>query len=239
MGRILLFFLSFYLLLLNTAKVHSSAKKEVKPLVLQMTISHSRNTDQVSLIFRADKVEMVTNTAHYQKGKKNQLGWFESSITPELNSLKQRLNWYHSRLKKTVSIASLINKGPVPPSSHTPHAPLFRLNKEHIKEGGVFFNELEDIIQQIPNHNWTCVECAEYQKHEKGILRIVRKRQNSVARKPPKNKQASNNKLAKKKSTFFVQKTVLSKKNLNCSRKTKSLWECVDERFGIFEIASR
>ena len=144
--------------------------------------------------------------------------------------LKIRLNWYHSRLEQTVPISSLIQKGPIQPA-HIPHAPLFLLNKEPVKIGNIFFNELEDIIQQIPNHHWTCMECAEYQKHEKGILRIVRK----LSKKKP---TSNASKPAKKDSTFLVQKTVFPKKHLNCIRKTKLLWECVDKQFGIFEIAS-
>ena len=206
-------------------------EKQNKPLVLQRMVSHPRNIDQISWIFRENKVEMVTNTSTYQKSKQPRLGRFESSITPLLRSLKKRLNRYHGRLQQTVSLSSLIKDRRIQPS-HIPHAPILRLNAREIKEGSTFFKELEDIIQQIGNTKWKCVECAKYQKHKKGVFRIVRKRI-SVKNK----KEGSPSKQATKKtSRYLVQKKILSKKSLNCIRKTKSRWECVDKKFGIFEF---
>ena len=189
-----------------------NTKSLTKPLILQRVVSHPRNTDQISLIFRENKVEMVTNTSTWQKSNHPRLGRFESALTPSLKSLKQRLNRYHGRLKRTVPLSSLVKDSRLEPS-HTPHAPIFRLNTKEIKEGEVFFKELEDIIQQTGTIKWVCVECAEYQRHKKGILRIVRKQTKRT-------------------------KKVLSKKSLNCIHKPKSRWECVDKLFGIFEIKS-
>lgn len=207
--------------------------KKNKPLVLQRMVSHSRNTDQISLIFRENKVELVTNTSTWQKSKTPRLGWFESSLTSSLKSFKRRLQWYYIRLKQTVPFSSLIKDRRFQPS-HTPHAPVFRLNTKEVKEGGSFFKELEDIIQQIGNQNWVCVECATYQRHKKGIVRVARKQTGISNQK--KDNQPKQNK--KESARWLVQRKILSKKSLNCIRKTKSRWECVDEKFGIFEIES-
>ncbi len=226
----ILFFL-FSLSVIEIATANPVTEKQSKPLVLQREVSHPRNIDQISFIFRENKVEMVTNISFWQKGKKPRLGRFESSMTPLLQSLKKRLTRYRGRLQKTVPLSSLIKDRRIQPS-HTPHAPILRLNTREIKEGGPFFKELEDIIQQIGNTNWKCVECAEYQRHKKGIVRVVRKRTGIS------NKQRDNpsKKPSKKLSRYLVKRKILSKKSLNCIRKTKSRWECVDRQFGIFEI---
>ncbi len=229
MKRILFFFV--FSSVIGLAKANPEEETKTRPLVLQRVVSHSRNTDQISLIFKANKVEMVTNTSHLQEGKKPRLGWFESSMTPSLKLLKKRLERYQGRLKKTVPLSSLIKDKRIQPS-HAPHAPYFRLNTREIKEGGAFFKELEDIIQQARDTKWECVECAEYQKHKKGILRVVRTR---TGRENQKESSPSKQD-TKKPSRYLVQKKVLSKKSLNCVRKTKSRWECVDNKFGIFEI---
>ena len=227
MGRILFFFLSIIAL----AQANPSTEKQTKPLVLQKEVSHPRNTDQISFIFRENKVEMVTNIATYQKGKKPRLGWFESSMTPLQRSLKKRLKRYQGWLKKTVPLSSLIKDRRVQPL-HIPHAPILRLNTREIKEGGPFFKELEDIIQQIKKKQWICVECVTYQRHKKGIFRVVRKR-TGISHKKRDNQSKQP---AKKIYHYLVQRKILSKKSLNCIRKTKSRWECVDKQFGIFEI---
>ncbi len=229
----ILFFL-FFSSVIELAKANPTTDKKNKPLVLQMMISHPRNTDQTSLIFRENKVEMVTNTSTWQKSENPKLGRFESSMTPSLKSLKQRLQWYHSRLKQTVPLSSLIKNSRVQPS-HAPHSPIFRLNTKEIKLGESFFKRLEDIIQQIGNQKWICVECATYKRHKKGIVRVVRKRK-GMSNKKENNQSNPVNQPKKESARWLVQKKILSKKSLNCIRKTKTKWECVDKQFGIFEI---
>ena len=73
-----------------------------KPLVLQWEVSHPRNTDQISLIFREKKVELVTNTSSYQKGKGVSLGRFESSLNPELKELKEQVGRYYARMEPLI-----------------------------------------------------------------------------------------------------------------------------------------
>ena len=68
-------------------KVSSSSEK--KPLVLQWEVSHSRNTDQISLIFRQKSVELVTNTSSYQKGRVARLGRFAFPLNSKLKAIKE------------------------------------------------------------------------------------------------------------------------------------------------------
>ena len=57
-------FFIFYFFLIPTVYLEAQDSEETasseNSLVLQWEVSHSRNTDQISLIFRQDTVELVT-----------------------------------------------------------------------------------------------------------------------------------------------------------------------------------
>ena len=75
---------------------------EMPPLVLQMTVSHPRNTDQTSLIFKEKKLLYVTNS-HQSSVKSKEmirLGQFQTPITPLLNLLKRQIQVYKKELVK-------------------------------------------------------------------------------------------------------------------------------------------
>ena len=140
---------------------YAGAKEQ--PLVLQWEVSHSKNTDQISLIFRQDTVELITNTSHYQKKKAPaKLGHFKTSMNLELKTLKTRISHYHTRLSKTVPMASLIKDSRFNKPEVEPHAPILRINKETITEGHNYFKPLADIIHTAWERQWTCVKCAYY-----------------------------------------------------------------------------
>ena len=209
----------------------NSSSVDKRPLVLQWEVSHPRNTDQISLIFREKTVELVTNTDSYQKGKVARLGRFESSLTVELKDLKDQVGRYYARLKKTVPLSSLI-KDPRVQASVDPHAPVLRISEEEIQRGNAYFNPLASIIYKVWEREWTCVECATYKKTRKSIVRTVKKL------KPNLNKKADERKASGKpsKNQWEERKQSFSKKLLNCIPKGKKKVECIDPRFGIFEI---
>ena len=202
-----------------------------RPLVLQWEVSHSRNTDQISLIFREKTVELVTNTSSYQKGKVVRLGRFESPLTVELKDLKDQVGRYYARLKKTVPLSSLI-KDPRVQASVDPHAPVLRISEEEIQSGHAYFKPLALIIYQIWEREWTCVECATYKKTRKSIIRTVKKLKQGLKRSADKKK--AHGKISK--NQWNERKQNFSKKLLNCIPKEKKRVECIDPQFGIFEI---
>ena len=199
-----------------------TAVANFKPLVLQWKVSHPRNTDQVSLIFRQKTVELVVNTSIWQKEKNHpRLGHFASNMTLKLKSLKKEIEQFHTRLKKTISVLSLIKDPrfqPLPSS----HAPTLRINKEEIKEDHPYFQPLIHIIQKVWQIKWTCLECAIYQKEGNAILRTVKNPFLTVD--------------SKKAATEKPRKKVFSKKKLKCISKKTGKIECIDPRFGIFKI---
>ena len=218
------------------AETQAETRADTKVLVLQWEVSHSRNTDQTSLIFRPQKVELVTNVFFYQKGQKARLGRFQSSLTPEWQAVQKKLNRYHKQLKKTVPLSSLIKDDRFKPRPD-PHAPVLHLNQEELREGQTYFKELSDMIRQVWNHKWLCVECAEYQRQKKTIIRTVKKRVDKN-KSLPNTKEGKKSALQSKKKppVWQTQKTTFSLKHLNCISKAKGRLECVDEEFGIFEI---
>ena len=226
-----LIFLSFILLPFAKAeerKVVSTSEK--KPLVLQWEVSHSRNRDQISLIFRQKYVELVTNTSSYQKGKITRLGRFKSPLNSELKTLRDQIKWYYVQLRKTVPVSSLIKDSRFQATVRDPHAPVLRINEEEVKDGQTYFKPLANIIYKVWEHKWTCIECASYKQQKEFIIRTMKKmnlRSTTVVKTKGSDKTQKQWKTSKQK---------LPKKLLNCVPKGKSRVECVDPQFGIFEI---
>ena len=191
----------------------NSNKTIQQPLVLQWEVFHPRNRDQISLIFRDQKVELIVNTSSYQKNKQPRLGRFESPINPSLTNLKKQIEQYYAHLKSTVPLSSIVKDKRLKPKI-IPHAPILRINTEKINHTSSYFKPLTKIIRQVwKNYNWLCVECAVYQRKGRNIVRNV----------------------TRPKSSSQKQKK-FSKKQLNCIKKQKSLLECIDRQFGIFTI---
>ena len=227
----LFFFVNF--VLLPVAKAKEEKKKitpsfDRKPLVLQWEVSHSRNRDQISLIFRKEYVELITNTSSYQKGKTVRLGRFKAPLNSKLKTIKNQIKWYYVQLKKTVPASSLIKDSRLQESGiRNPHAPVLRINEEEVQDGQTYFKPLAKIIYKIWEHKWTCVECALYEQQEKFIVRTVKIESKTVVK---------TKSLDKVKKQWGTSKRKFPKKLLACVPKGKNTVECVDHQFGIFEI---
>ena len=206
------------------SSAHSNTSK--KPIVLQWQVSHSRNIDQISLIFRQDSVELVTNTSSYQKGKIIRLGWFKTSMNPELELIKEQIKEYYTQLKNTVPISSLIIKDLRIPSTVDPHAPILRINEKKVHRRHSYFNPTAKIIHEAWERKWICIECATYKKKKKNIIRTTKNLQS----------KSQNKQERKEKTQWEETKQTLVKKLLNCIPKEKKKEECIDPQFGIFEI---
>ena len=226
MSKLYLILTSFLLI----PVVFSSNKRKVtslqkRPLVFQYEISHSRNTDQISLVFRDHQVELVTNTNSYQQGKKISLGRFQSPMDTELRELKTRIGLYYARLKGTISMLSLMADSRLKPAVE-PHAPILRINEEEIQYDHPHFKSLVNIIYEIWGRKWTCIECATYQKEKDVIIRVHKKLKARIEEKT----------VSKQQESFQTIKQTIPTRLLNCVSKNKSKMECIDPQFGIFEI---
>ena len=93
----LLLLIGLLSLLASSSTLAKKAPK--KPLILQMEVSHPRNTDQISLIFKGNKVQLVTNTSSYQKGRVR-LGVFHHPLNGKLTALRNSIEQYRQRLQK-------------------------------------------------------------------------------------------------------------------------------------------
>ena len=144
-------------LLLFLASSSTLAKKAPKkPLILQMEVSHPRNTDQISLIFKGNKVQLVTNTSSYQKGRVR-LGVFHHPLNGKLTALRNSIEQYRQRLQKN----------PPKESLHIPHAPVLYINEQEIRHGHPYSKALKRIFYKVWDTPWRCTTCAEYTKKTK------------------------------------------------------------------------
>ena len=208
------------------SKGKTPAPIEKKALTLQYEVSHYRNKDQISLIFRDHVVELVTNTSSYQKTKEPRLGRFESPMSAELKELKEKLRRYYKHLQQTAPIIFKINPLSLKPE---PHSPILRLNEEEMQTSHFYFSALEEIIPSVWDHPWACVDCAFYKKRKKAIERRAVKRILNDSQKKTSEGRAN-------KKNYKAKKKIFSKKDLNCLFKKKGRWECADPEFGLFEI---
>ena len=193
------------------------------PLVLQYEVSHSRNLDQISLIFRRDSVELVVNTSSWQfdssyrqNDKNPRLGRFESRLTPRLLVFKMQAQLAYESLSQSVPLASLLD---LPPHSPDSHAPVLFLGGREIEESSPYFVPLARIIYRVwESANWNCLECAIYKKRRNKIVRTVKR-------------------VSESKKSPQIEKKVFSEKELSCRESEYSVRiECMDPDFGTFEI---
>ena len=200
-----------------------------KPLILQWEVSHLRNRDQISLIFRQQSVELVTNTSSYQKGRIVRLGHFQSPLNPKLKVMRGQIQQYYIQLKETIPLSSLI-KDPRFQPPIDPHAPVLRINEEKIQSQQTHFKPLAQLIYSVWDRKWTCVNCVLYEKQKKSIVRTTKKMKSELKTKIP---YKVNNEAIKK---WETTKQTFSKQQLDCVQKSKNKVECIDPQFGIFEI---
>ena len=203
-------------LLLILSAVSASARTEkTKPVVLQWTASHFRNIDQVSLIFKKDHVELVTNTSSWQKDGAVKLGQFESSYTKDLKKLSRQIETYHAKRLNTVPALNFIKIKNLKVKTD-PHAAVLTVNGKKIPNGQPDFKALSKIFYTIWEHKWRCIHCAVYTQVKSSIVRTLTISIKNINT-PPKLKK-----------TF-------SKKDFNCIEKQKAM-ECIDPGFGIFKL---
>lgn len=216
----------------KTQDIKQTNSPSKKPLVLQWQVSHTRNTDQISLIFREETVELVTNTSSYQKSKEVRLGWFSSPMDSQLEELKEQIQSFYDQLRKTVPLSTIIKDSRVKPQVE-PHAPILRINEEQIQREHPFFKPMANIIRQVWAREWTCLECATYTKKRQHITRTVKKlKPDDLTGKTTD----SEKKTGKSKKQWKVTKRRFTKKLFNCLPKGKNKVECIDPQFGIFKI---
>ena len=133
----------------------TTGTEEERPVVLQYQVSHSRNVDQVSLVFRQDTVRLVVNTDFWQRETMPpRLGIFEAGYNRELSRLKERLELYHRYHRNTVSFRSLMDLPGVPgfPSRPDPGASRIFIGGEEVSSGRPHHEVLFGIIRSVWDH---------------------------------------------------------------------------------------
>ena len=158
----------------------TTGTEDGRPVVLQYRVSHPRNTDQVSLVFRQDIVQLVVNTDFWQKETMpRRLGMFGALYNRELSRLKRRLELYHDYHTHTVSILSLLDIPDIPGLTPTPdpipHAPpSISIGGEEVSSKHDHYEALFGIIRSVWDHKWICVHCAFYRIRGGSIMRTIR-----------------------------------------------------------------
>ena len=189
------------------------------PLVLQMEISHPRNVDQTSLIFRKNTVDFVTNSFQIPAKNKTQnarLGQFTTVLNDNFKSLQKKVESvkrsFISKNKKRKT-TNMKNRGSIPMG---PHTPIIRIGGDGsyitIHKGDTHFESLKNMLRKARNRKWTCVSCAEYKRDGKSIVRTIKKKDSKA------------------------KSQTLSRKSLKCISIDKDRIECRDPQFGIFEL---
>ncbi len=192
------------------------------PLVLQMKVSHPRNVDQVSLIFKENTVNLVNNVHQISSNSKHrkpiQLGQFQTGLTRDFKLFRRQIQAYKKLLDKS---QTRINKSQIlraigSVKKVTPHVPSIYIGGDgrvrEVKKGHPYFQPLKRILMKSMQKKYKCVSCATYDKKGKSIIRTVKEQGKSI------------------------QKRTFSRKNLQCFQVDKKKMECVDETYGIFEI---
>ena len=192
---------------------------KVAPLVLQMEVSHPRNVDQTSLIFREETVEFVTNsfqTSSQKNSPKSLLGHFRTDLNDDFKILQQQIVSIRNNLISKNKETSDSKTKKDEPVQVTPHAPIIRIGGDGdlltLKEEDAHFETLRDVLFKVRSKNWKCVLCATYKKKGELIARTVER----------ENKKTTS-------QTF-------SRERLKCVSLSEERIECVDLRFGIFEL---
>ena len=206
----------------ETAPPPDSTLKAEDFLIVQLTVSHSRNYDQISLVFREDVVDLVTNTSTYQE-EPVRLGWLRNPMSEYFTVMRDRIEIYHAMLRDEVSVLELLLNDPdLAPYAHllkpeiVPHAPVLTINGEEVAHDHPYFDGLVTIFDEVWKKEWSCVDCVTYRAIGDRILRIRTGE-------------------GKERSEIAVPRTVFDCFPVGDGG---SRIECVDPEFGIFEISS-
>ena len=194
---------------------------EIAPLVLQMQVSHPRNVDQTSLIFREETVDFVTNSfqiSSQQRSPKFLLGHFQATLNNDFKILQKQIVSIRNNLtSKNEKKATDSKDKKSEPAQVVPHAPVIYIGGNDdpltIKEDETHFESLRNILFKIRDQNWKCISCAKYEK----------KKGNSIIRTVEKENQKATSR------TF-------SREDLKCVSLDEDCIECIDPQFGIFEL---
>ena len=219
------------LLLISDACAEVQRKEETtisptdeKPRVVQWQVSHSRLVDQISIIFRKDTAELVTNTFSFQRSEEVRLGWFQSPMNFELELLKQSADLFYETLKKLIPMSELL-KDVIPDDLMAPrvmpHAPIVRINEEELQRGHPYYEPVARIIHRVwelKDTVWICVDCATYKRVDDLVVRTTRKM------------------LDENKKQWEVKEQTFPLDLLDCFSTGGSQIECVDSQFGIFRL---
>ena len=147
---------------LNDAAAASDGRQaDTDVLVLQVEASHYRNLDQTSLVFRGDVVDLVTNHTGYQNGP-FRLGWLRTPASREFESLRARIERYR---------ALILSEETSTEPEFIPHAPVLRIGALEISSRHPCFDELERIFREVWDAEWSCVDCATYQRKGDSMVR--------------------------------------------------------------------
>ena len=199
-----------------------ASPKDENPLIFQLNVSHHRNHDQISLVFREDVVDLVTNTSTYQE-EPIRLGWLRNPMSEYFTILKKRIEIYHAMLRDQVSVLELLLNDPdLAPYAHflkpeiVPHAPVLTINGEEVAHDDPYFDGLVTIFDEVWKKEWSCVDCATYRAIGDRILRI----------RTGEGRERSEIEIPRRVSDCFPV------------GHGGSRIECVDPEFGIFEIPS-
>ena len=215
--------------------VRKKASAAFKPLVVQQTVSHPRNTDQISLIFREESAEYVTNVFLWKSDGPPRLGRFRSLMTKKLHRMKRQAERCRDRLENTVPLLSLI-KHPRR-QSHDPHAAVLTVGGEAVHEKHPCFKILSRLLQEAREIITACIECASYKRKgeliertAKGIFAL-----NAIGL---NNRIKSGGKALSPEDLLRSQEEVktFSEKELDCIPKSGGKTECLDPQFGSFKI---
>ena len=228
-----IFFLLFSIIQLKAQDKEIIKRPPVdkKPLTLQWEDSQHRHLDKISLIFKKDTVELITNTFSYQTDKAVRLGKFQAYMNSDLLFLKAQIENYYSYLKDTVLVSTLLEDSGIQ-LSPIPNMPVLSINGEEIPNGHPYYKPASDIIYKIWEKKWFCVECATYKKTKKFIIRTTRQLKSNVKKKTEGKKTKKN----KVKKWWKINKQKFTKESLNCIPTGKKKIECIDSLFGAFEI---
>lgn len=241
-------------LLLCLSPLVTAGAEEERPVVLQYQVSHSRNVDQISLVFRQDTVQLVVNTDSWQEETMPpRLGIFEASYNRELSRLKRELEYYRHHHTNTVPLFSLMEVPDVPgfPPMPDPHASRIFIGGEEVSSRHDHYKDLFGIIRSAWDHPWSCVDCASYRMQGDSIVRTI-----TLSTSDRQHRFSQESEFVKSYGLQFeqltpwssggdgsreipVQRPVFMDGPLDCIPRGDSgaRLECVDSRFGIFELS--
>lgn len=219
----------------------ATGTEDERPMVLQYQVSHPLNTDQISLIFRQEDVELVVNKDYWQKeAMPRRLGRFRADYNGELSLLKLMVERYHRNFANTVPLLSLLDVPDTPSMRERrpdPHAPRLSLGGEEIPSRHPYYEDIFGILESVWDRQWSCLECASYRIEGDSIARTMDKYALYGLDSPPFNVTDDlfeSSHLGR----YIVSWVSEHGERLECVRRGHdgARMECLDSRFGLFEL---